>query len=159
MVCKNYNEVFKLLNEIKVRTEAIEAFLRKSKTTLEEIEPRLISGKRNKDNRYIGHKTKSGTFVEFATENWIWSLMSTNHPMLILYTETIHHSKCCLCQEDDISLTAKTIKSKGKSYIIPLCDKCSEIFKVKGEYKKKRTPGKPYARVYYNAVETNRRKF
>ena len=114
MECKTYNDALKLLHEIKERIEAIEVFLRKSITisdTTSFLSPKV---KKKRDKRYTGKKTKDGTFVEFATESWLWSLLSTNNPMLIFYTETLHHEKCCLCQKEDISLTAKTIKKREK---------------------------------------------
>lgn len=115
-----------------------------------------------KNKPFSGHKTKYGTYVDSVSGDWLYGLL--NNSTLTLYKETIHHAKCCMCRKSDISLTAKTYRYRNKDYIIPLCDDCTHkaenmLKPVKEKKRPKPKSNFPRAKIYYNAVETKRRKF
>jgi len=58
--------------------------------------------------------------------------------------------RCCICGWTGVN----TYKASHQNtlFYIPICRKCANF--MWGIY-----GNKPYARIYYNAVETNRRKF
>lgn len=151
--CTSEAQVFRLLHEIKERVNAIESYL----CSLDRV-PIDKSSKINNNNcgTYSGHKTKDGYFVDSTDKKWLKHIQKK--PVRVLYRETLHHSKCCLCQTDDITVTAKTIKKKHKSYIIPLCGACISGFE------KRQVVNRDQKSIYWRSViktpfETNRRKF
>lgn len=155
MDCMNNYDVEQLLQEVYVRLQEINV-------RLEAINSYLNPPVKKPKRKYVGHKTKYGILVESAQRDWLTRFF--NKATRTLYKETMHHAKCCLCGKDDISLTANTYRSGGKDYIVPLCDDCTFDFEskpkiVKGSNKVAKKSNLPRARIYYNAVETKRRKF
>ena len=146
--------MFRLLHEIKERVNAIESYLCSldcERVSIDKSSKRIINC-----GTYSGHKTKDGYFVDSADKKWLKYIQK--NPVRVLYIETLHHSKCCLCQTDDITVTAKTIKKKHKSYIIPLCGAC------KVNFENRKVVNKVQKSIFWGAViktpfETNRRKF
>ena len=144
-------DVEAILQEIYFRLDVIEDFLNKSAHKNE---------KQHNEPCYKGHKTKYGMFIESAKENWLRGILR-NH-VRILYRETLFHSKCCLCQKENITVTSLTVKKKIKSqyvdYVIPLCGVC------KANIGHRNNSQRESKSIYWGAViktpfETKRRKF
>lgn len=160
--CNSFADVERLLQEIKERVEAVESFLQASlveEANLNSVASD-ISGKQGarEDKSKVLRKTKYGKFVEFTTEEWLRDLLK-KHPR-VLYVETLFHATCCLCHTEKYCLTAKTVKSGGERYTIPLCDSCSNALVKNPDHGMLiQNSHQPRARIYYNAVETKRRKY
>jgi len=151
MECRTIADVEVILQEIYYRLNVIEDFL-KNRTP--------AKAGQQQEPCYKGHKTKYGTFVESAKENWLRGILR-NH-IRILYRETLFHSKCCLCQNEDITVTSLTVKKKIRKqhvdYVIPLCGAC----KAKLEHRnnsQRESKSIHWGSVIKTPFETNRRKF
>lgn len=160
--CNSFADVERLLQEIKERVETVESFLQASlveEANLNSVSSDITGGKHEKkEPSKVLRKTKYGKFVESATEKWLRDLLK-KRPR-VLYVETVFRTTCCLCQTEKYCLTAKTVKSGGKRYTIPLCDNCANaLAKNPGHGMLIQNSHQPRARIYYNAVETKRRKY
>ncbi|MBR1448321.1 MAG: hypothetical protein IJ588_06205 [Prevotella sp.] len=157
-------QVIRLFSEIEERITAIENYLMQDgfigrKVVSAENKPKKLAVKEG-GKCFSGHKTKYGTYIESAKKNWLTGIL--RNPVRTLYKETLFHSRCCLCQNEDVTVTSLTVEKKIKSqrvnYVIPLCEVCKAVLdNQKNSHKESRS-------IYWGAViktpfETNKRKF
>lgn len=101
-------------------------------------------------------KTENGLLVESATKLWLKAMVNIRSK--IRYKETLHHAKCCMCQTEDLSLTALTVIYKKKQYVVPLCGACYAMLD-KRQSPKREPKSINWSSVIKTPFETNRRKF
>ena len=108
--------------------------------------------------QYTARQTHDGTYIESASKRWLCGLLYKSGPIRYAQTEqSTNH--CCVCEKQTASVRLYKAKSKSTVYFFLLCNDCKHIVTPKRKLRRTLNHGLPYARILYNPVETNRRKF